>query len=435
MNKLTRSMPSLKKVPVDGMAFQLWTFLITVIICTFGVSVNVAGYTIRPERVLVVIWLLTIVPLVPKLGLQKLPLLLLGWLVLGLYSSLLSDQPGFAIRHWLDLSLAVGFFYVCLSAPLQFFITRRLTALLWLSTVLGGGAILTAVIHSFYFSTTSLETADPIWSSLIMNDWGYGFRIRMTLMEANLFGIAMAVFSLLSVAELKKAEKWTWLPFALSHAGLFLAFSRGPLIGYVMGLAVYIFMAKDRRLWLKFWGMAFALLVFFPTELPFTATVHDQAATVHDQAAYRKQTAGVRLLAVSAAMPDIISKPIIGNGVYSFSFLHPDFSVSVGAKQEDAAWISVMPIAILHDTGVLGFVLFYSFLASVLYRGYKATAALRELSESPAACRAAAWLGAAISISIASLATAAYSLALFWGVFAICYYIPRVLTLPAQDPK
>ena len=404
-----------------GKAFQVWTFSIVAIICAFGVSAEIFDYTIRPERVLVLVWLLSVIPLIPRLGLQKIPLLLFGWIILSLYSSLVSAQPSSAFRHWVDLSLAVSFFFVCQTAPLHLLIARRLSAFMWISMILGAGAILTAIIQ-----VSNLNSADSIWANFVMNDYAekeiYGFRIKMTLSEANLFGVAMAIFSLLSIAEFKKAEKWTWLPFSLSHSGLLLAFSRGPIIGYVLGLVFYLIMVRDRGLLLKFWGVAFTLLLFLPwTELPVGTVRHDTIGA-------RQETIRVRLLAVATAIPDILNRPIIGNGVYSFSFLHPDFYKKVRGSADDQAWLPNMPIAILHDTGLIGLLLLYSFFAFVIFRGYRATVTLREFAEYTYVRHAAAWLGAAVSVLVASLTTPVYPLSLLWGVFAVCYCIPHAVT-------
>ncbi len=417
----------------DGMLFHAWTFLIVAVLCTFGLAANLFGYTIRPERAFVAVWLLASLPLIRKVGRHKASLLLLSWIGVGLYSSLTSIQPGGAFRHWADLSLAVSFFLVGITLPLHSFITRRPSALMWVAMILGASAVATAVVHSFYFSAADPDKADPVFSLFVMNDYIgtnlHGFRVRMTLMEANLFGIAMAIFSLLSIAEFRKSDRWTWLPFVLSHVGLLLAMSRSPLIGYAVGLAVYLVVAKDKRLMLKLVGTAFALLAFFPVELPFgTTSLHGQAMTSLHGQAMRDQTLAVRFMAASEAMPDVYNAPIVGNGIYSFSFLHPDFYQKVGAKPGEQAWLCVMPLAVLHDTGLLGVLLLYSFFAIVLIRGYRATIMLRQYSDSQYVRRATAWLGAAVSVSVASITTPAYSLSLFWGVFAVCYAIPRIVT-------
>ena len=415
-----------------GAAFQVWTFFIVAIICAFGVSMKMYGYTIRPERVLVSILLLIIIPFIPTYKPRMIPLLLLGWIALSLISSLMSVQPGAAFRHWVDLSLAVAFFFVCQMAPLHLLILRRSSALIWMSMVLGTGAILTGIVHAH-----GLDATGSIWAHFFVDE-GNTFRIKMTLLEPNLFGIAMSVFSLLSIAEFKKSEKRTWLLLVVSHVGLILAFSRGPIIGYVAGLVVYGIVTRDRGLYLKLWGSAFALLVLLPwVGLPVNSgTVNSGTVNSKVDAHFfkREYTIAVRFAAITEAEPDIINKPIIGNGVYSFSFLHPEFNQKVGASDQEQAWLSVMPVAILHDTGLVGMLLVYSFFALIILRGYKATVILRNIRDYQHVRRAAAWLGAAVSVLVVSLATLAYSLSLFWGIFAVCYCIPFAMTkLKADD--
>ncbi len=161
-------------------AYQVWIFFIVSILCAFGVYVKIFDYTIRPERLLVVVWLLSIIPLIPKLRLQKIPLLLFAWIIFSLYSSLTSFQPSSAFRHWVDLSLATAFFFVCQMAPLHLLIVRRLSALMSISVILGAGAIMTAAIHTY-----NLNPVDSILANFVMNDYAgkeiYGYRIKMTL--------------------------------------------------------------------------------------------------------------------------------------------------------------------------------------------------------------------------------------------------------------
>lgn len=403
-----------------GVAFQGWTFFTVAIICAFGVSVKMYGYTIRPERVLVTIWLLIIIPFIPKYKPRIIPLLLLGWIALSLISSLMSAQPSSAFRHWVDLSLAVSFFFVCQMAPLHLLILRRPSALMWISMALGAGAILTGIVYAH-----GLNTADTIWANFVMDE-GNTFRLKMTLLEPNLFGIAMSVFSLLSIAEFKKSEKWTWLPLVLSHAGLILAFSRGPFIGYVAGLVVYVIVTRDKGIYLKLLGAFFSMMVF----LPWLGLPVNSGMVGYNDANFikRQYTISVRVLAVKGAIPDIIKKPVMGNGIYSFSFLHPEFNQSVGASAEDQAWLSNLPVAILHDTGWVGLLLLSTFFTLVILRGYKATLLLRDVHDYPYVRRAAAWLGAAVSVLVVSLSTLAYSLSLFWGIFSVCYCIPFAMT-------
>ena len=191
ISKVSRTSLSSDKREGGGTAFQVWTFIIVVVLCSFGVSGLIFGYTIRPERLLVAIWLLFIpfiILLVPRFKIRKILFLLLGWILLSLFSSVLSTQPDISFRHWVDLMLAVAFFFVCQTAPLHFLISRRSSAIMWLSMILGAGAILASIIHIL-----GLDATGSIWADFVSVE-GDTFRIRMTLLEPNLFGIGMSVF-------------------------------------------------------------------------------------------------------------------------------------------------------------------------------------------------------------------------------------------------
>jgi hypothetical protein len=417
--KSSRASLSSDKRRRGGIAFQVWTFLIVATICSFGVSYKMFGYTIRPERLLVIVWLLSIpfsIRLVRRFKIRKILLLLLDWILLSLFSSLFSAEPEASFRHWVDLTLAVGFFFVCQTAPLHLLILKRPSAIMWLSMILGGGAILTEIV--LIYGTVA---ADSIWASFIMVE-GDSFRIRMTLLEANVFGIAMSVFSLLSIAEFKSTDRLTWLSLVLSHTGLVLSFSRGPLVGYVLGLIVYGLVTKASSTLLK-WGGALGLLIAVwwgnsIADFEFLQSQFDRAGTID-----------VRLKTLEVAMEDVANAPLIGHGIYSFDFLHPTLFVKFGAAKEASVWIPSLPVAILHDTGLVGLLLLYSFFIYVIWTGYKTTVRLRTFLASECTRRAGAWLGAAVSVLVASLTTSVYSLSLFWGIFAICYFIPAIIPM------
>lgn len=401
---------------VYGGSFQGWTFIVVAAICAFGVSEQMFGYTVRPERALVVVWFLCIPLLAHRFRLRKESLLLLLWLALGLFSSLLSADPKLSIRGWVDLSMAVAFFFVCQTAPLRLLILRPMKALMLLTVILGAGAILTAIVH-----VLGLDSVGSIWSSYVLDE-GDIFRIKMMLLEPNLFGIAMAVFSLLSIAEFNKSKRQTWFPLVLAHAGLILAFSRGPILGYMLGLIVYTIVVKAKRSYLKW-------VVTLVTAIVVWSAVSDDAFKAFDQYFNRQGTIESRFIGMNLAKSDVLEAPLIGNGIYSFSFLHPELSAMLGANEEEKAWIGNLPLLVLHDTGLLGLLLLYSFFVLIIIRGYKATKLMRGKSEQQYIRRSGAWLGATVSVVVASLTTPAYSLSLFWGTFAVCHCIPVVVRM------
>ena len=119
--------------------------------------------------------------------------------------------------------------------------------------------------------------------------------------------------------------------------------------------------------------------------------------------------------------------PILGSGIYSAESLYAGLGVEYGASEESKVWISMLPIAILHDTGIIGFILFYGFFYLIFREAYKAILWHRAIhSPSVMIKRMAAWLGAGAMLLIVSLVTSVYSMGLFWGVMAIVATIPAI---------
>ena len=394
--------------------FQCWVFFIGLTLCVFGASEQIFGYTIRLERVVAVIWILCIPFRNFQFNFKKESLLLAGWILLALFSSFLSIEPGISVRGWLDLSLAAAFFYICQINSIRFLILKPMGGLMLLGTILGAGAVVSALIHGF-----GHDPIGSIWANFIMDE-GDTFRIRMTLLEPNLYGAAMAIFSLLSIAEFSRRDRLTLIPLLFSHIGLILSFSRGPFIGYCCGLFLYVVLIKPRINYLKW------VLILSVATIPFFLLFFDDAGSF-DKYLNRGYTIEARLIGVNLALLDIPEAPLVGNGIYSFSYLHPELSAMLGAGAEEKSWIGNQLLLVLHDTGIIGFTLLYSFFALTILGGCKAVKFLRSNCNHKYLQRSSAWLGAAVSILVASIATPSYSLGLFWCVFAVCYRIPKIV--------
>lgn len=397
-------------------AFQLWTFFVVTILCSFDITWQLFSYNIRLERILVLVWLLFFPLLVQQISLRKESWMLLGWIALGLLSSIISEQPYLAIRSWVDLSLAVAFFFVCQTAPLNLLILRPMSGMMFFVALFGAAAIFTTAIHALH-----LDSAGSIWFSFVMQEENI-FRIRMTLLEANLFGIAMAIFSLLSIAEFNKFKAKTWFPFVLAHIGLILSFSRGPIIGYIVGLLVYSTVIGATRSYLN-WGMVLVTVIFF------SLTMSDNGLDIFNTYLNRQDTINSRLIGMELAVSEVLRSPLLGNGIYSFSFLRPELSAMLGAGDDEKSWISTLPLLVMHDSGLLGLLLLYSFFFLIIFKGYKSAKLLSNKNKYQQLRRSGAWLGAAVSVLVASLFTPAYSLTLFWGTFSVCHCIPLVVRM------
>lgn len=404
--------------------YQISVFIVAGLVCIFGISGKIGALTIRPERMLVVLWLLFSLFLPSHLPSEKgreqviresiFPLM--AWTVWGLLSSFVAIRPDLAVRHWIDLTLAVMFFFVVLiwGKPERLIRTRP-TALMGLAFLLGSGGLLAFVAWLFV-----PKNEHPFWGFLIGPDVGY-FRVRMTMLEPNLYGALMMVFALLSLAEWQRRKPLSWLIVFSAHAGLFLALSRGPFVGYMIGLGVYFGVRGLRKQSLT----CFSLLgIFFMGVL---ARIWYVSSTgMAEGVLSRFNSLETRSLFLKLSVGDIWQAPFLGNGTYSFSFLHPEAPALVGASGN--AWLPSLPVTLLHDTGLIGLLILMLFFFLLLYKSYRSVRkASFRFAFSPPVRRAASWLASAMALLVSSLVTPAYSLSFFWGVMAVVSSIPYAL--------
>ena len=426
--KLSLNTRTLQLGPLRLKIYQLWVFFLAGLTVLFGVSTSEMGYTVRPERLLVVAWLIFFLPLLSlsfiriwdNFRVRKILILLLFWLMCGLLSSLDSVEPSASFRHWVDLSLAVMFLFLVLSVKPVRLIRDRQNAILWLAILLGLGGVLAAVLRHF-----NLVGDDSVWSFFIGEEIGY-FRVRMTMLEPNLYGAVMMVLALLTIAELRVSNNiFSKLSFIAAHLGLLLSFSRGPIVGYIIGLVIFLLLMGYKRL---FKGIALFLFVGLLTMLIVGLNSSEKKGP--ESVLNRYSSVSTRLTFLQLAIPDILESPFFGNGVYSFSFMHPEAPHMVGSETEGNAWLPSLPLNILYDNGLIGLALLGSFFYLLLRSGYRAIKYARpRFVDSRILCRAAGWLVSGIALLVSSLATPTYSLAFFWGVMAIVYNIPRAIQM------
>jgi hypothetical protein len=412
---------------VDVTAYKLTWFesmmvsLVTLVVCCYGIAPRAFGMTLRPEKLLILVAFVILLAVVILRGgrfrISKAEAFLAGWLGLSVVSSLLSQNPGAALKHTFDLGISVAIFFIASSWRLERILLTssqpilRVGVFLGMSSIAVGFVLLSGKLPDFPFLDKFVMT--EIYANLV--------RIKMTMWEANLFGAVMMVFALLSIAEFRKNSLYSWVNLIATHAGVLLAFSRGPFIGYLIGMFLYSHYLDYK--WLK--RLMFAGIVTAGI-LTIIALTGSSLQPYDSHALLRSSTLMVRVVSVQVALQDIMSAPLFGNGTYSFGFMHPDLAIDFGASEEVAAWISVLPVALLHDTGIIGFLLFAWFFAVILGAARKALVKAMSLNlDKIFLRRVSVWFGASIGMLLLSLTTSAYSLASFWLVMAVVARIPK----------
>jgi hypothetical protein len=391
----------------------------TLVVCSFGVSGKIAGLTYRPEKLLFLAFMGAIPLLMAlhrfRVQLSKAKILLVLWVAVSAFSSLLSVDPSTAIKSTLDIASSLSFFFIASSfISLEYFTFERPRPIIWVGVLLG----ICSVVVVFLYYNGMLENI-PVLSEFIMVEKKI-MRVKMMMLESNLFGAVMMLFSLLSISAFRKTRFISWFILLACHAGLLLAYSRGPLLGYFIGLIVYSHYLKYKNVKRVLILITFIILILSGKQLADIAL-----GNTDENVFMRFSTLRPRILSMQLAYEDILASPFLGNGTYSIEFMHPKAMMLVGASEEEKTWIGIMPIAVLHDTGLIGFIILTSFFVLIFSRAKSNLNALKKIGEISFDQRnMVAWYAGSTGLLVMSCFTSAYSLAVFWVVMAIIEKVP-----------
>jgi O-Antigen ligase len=190
--------------------------------------------------------------------------------------------------------------------------------------------------------------------------------------EANILGSysgALAVMML--VTYLYDRRRRFLVGFAVTFAGMAISLSRGALGATFIGLLIVaIFSIKKRLLTGKMLlsiskATLCALLLVLPVVL---SQYTERFSTVDISDPTSDPNTLTRVVQVGSALDEILKHPVWGGGTSSFQLAF-DWQ-SLGTEWEDQGWIGNTEMRVLHDTGLVGLVVFVAFLVS-LYRRSK----------------------------------------------------------------
>ncbi|MDB4915863.1 MAG: hypothetical protein JWM95_3507 [Gemmatimonadetes bacterium] len=263
-----------------------------------------------------------------------------------------------------------------------------------------------------------------------------------TMVEPNIFGSFNGAYLVLTggllatVARRDSASptirllRWTAV---LTAAGLVLSFTRSAWIGATFGAACFLlsggrtFLIRRRRILVPV-GIGCAVLLVLLL-LPGSVGTFLRFKLIN-LVNVGSRTAALRLLTYTLALQQLVEHPFIGWGTFTFAPLvaeGADFARFDGWR---SLWIGNYLILALHDTGVVGLVLWVGMLWSVIARGIRTTRRLRA-DDPEGADRALALTSAVASLLISFLATTGFSLGYPWlligllGAHAWSEHAPR----------
>ncbi|CAG8864743.1 O-antigen ligase family protein [Pseudomonas fluorescens] len=390
------------------------------------------GNTLTLERILSVPLFLTICLLLlgskVPFSLPKTGLILIVWIVLTFCSSATGPVPAWSLKMFLGLLFAISFYYMTIwlrANPFTIFKSRAFLLLAWFC-----GPFL-----SLIYVASVLNFQLPDIAVHWLQEGSGGTRIRGGITEANLFGVFVSLITLVVVALGKTRKIWWWILVLGLHASLLFSFSRAPWVSYILSVGIYYALIKRSRY--KARGLVwYALAALSLVGLIVAASYFIMAEFGDYEIVGRTHSVKTRFIMWGLAAESILKNPFLGNGIYSFSEIYSFAPELVGSDSHRSAWISNLPLALLHDTGIFGLLLFFYFIISVIRRGL---VSVRKAAVNTAVDIYQVKIGAAlvaflIAMAFSSQSIPAHSIAIFWVCIALAERFSTLSnTLPLKD--
>jgi O-antigen ligase len=327
--------------------------------------VEISGWNARPEHFAVAIvsvafglWLLRHKR---EMRLEKLDYWLVAYVVINYASSAFgSSEPSATLRWALMNNLAI----------LPYFLIRLLVRDLetlgrafWI--LLSVGIAESAYGILCYASRQVLGTiagvAIGMYESNLTVPYG-------SMVEPNLFGAYAACCAVMFLALYLCEGQHRFgclVCFLVASLATVLSYSRGALFALLVALGWVFWKArrlkKTRRNILSTFILAFALILAMASSV-MGGGLLKRFGNLYQQGLEDETTVGRRLM-IQAALQDVPEHPLLGSGTNSLGL-----SFDVGGARGQGAWVGIVTVRILHDTGLLGLTVLAGFLVSLWRR-------------------------------------------------------------------
>jgi hypothetical protein len=381
-----------------------------------GIELGFSGGNLNPERLLFVIFLLMYI----FFGKDKLsenfhiPVFLLSiYLLIAFVSSLFSDVAGWALKMTVSLFCAISYFY---------FVAKNS------KTVLGFNyriyfylccVIMGPVSCGVYF-LNYISIDIPLITEKWLQFDSAGVRVRALIYEANIYGCIVGFILLSLIAKSKKSilDKFNLIFLFIA---LVLSGSRGPWLAFIFSLVLYYLLIGRRKINLI--GIidysAIVAVVLFVCVGIIQVFFYEQI----EESVSRVNTVEARIVMWDLAFNNVKENFLMGNGVFSFSELFPDAPLYVGSETYRSAWISNIFLAIVHDTGVIGAIVFFGTLFYMISSSFFV---LRFVIDNnilmPDFVKTfAALISYSCGLFVSGLTIPTHSIAFFWIVFGVMF--------------
>jgi len=402
---------------------------------------NVLGLHLRPEHVAIGFVALAVCcqalkqRQLPSLWLRTFDYFLMAYVGLNFFTSAVtSPEPHLTLR-WAILNAIVvsPYFLIRLLVRDEHGLHRTFHLLLWV------GAVESAYGVACFISNHLFQTSVGVQ----IGQYGAIPGIYGTQYEANLFGSYAGCCAIMFLAYFMLSREprrvWYGWGFAITLLAALVSLARSVFLALPVAAALVVWASlkkgqlRIRRVAPLVLGVGLLLVAVSPVVMKL---VRERFSTVDLSEIASDNTTWERLVQMAVAVEDIQARPVLGTGTASFHlFFDPnDFPVGFAGDEEEPGWISNTPLRILHDTGVVGLMVFLLFL------GYLAVG-VRKAARNATARNAAiliALSAGGVLYAIAFQATEATMLAFTWvhlGLLAAAGTIlqPKPLTKAVED--
>jgi O-antigen ligase len=298
-----------------------------------------------------------------RLQLRAFDYFLLVYVGLNFFTSALtSPQPELTLR-WATLNAIVTspYFLLRLLIKNESSLHRAFHVVLWVGLAEAFYGILCFLSHLLFRTSVGVE----------VGQYGAIPGIYGTQYEANVFGSYTGCCAIMFLAcfllSHESRRSWYGWGFAVTTIGAVVSLARSVFLAFPVA-ALFVFWIvwrkgafQVRRLLPLFLGVALLLVALSPVVVNL---VRERFSTIDLSEISADNTTWERLIQMAVAVEDIKAHPVLGTGTDSFHlFFDPnDYPVGFAGNQEEGGWISNAPLRILHDTGVLGLLVFTLFL-------------------------------------------------------------------------
>jgi O-antigen ligase len=373
------------------------------------VVVDVGGWNARPEHCSV---LLVLVALLfrwltgknLKIAFDRSDFCVIAYIVWNYVSSgLMSPDPKLTLRWALLNNLAVLAYFL-----MRILITDEHT-LRW--------------VFKVFLTVATLECAYAIICFASQLFWGTSFGIEVgqysggyggvygTQFEPNLLGSFAGCTAIMLVVAYfisRKRSLWLLAGIVTSVAGLVVSLSRAALLGFLFASVVLLavgFLTRRVRLIQLLPIILGGALLLTPIALTGGRNLLERLGNLSGGVQDDMETMA-RVVSWTSALEDIAQHPVMGNGTASFQLLSDakQFSLLGGRP-----WIGNSVIRVLHDTGLIGFLLMMSILVSLSIKAKAAIANHRFANDGIVVL-----IAGLLVYAVAFMSTEGTMLAFFW---------------------